>query len=295
MSIEPTLSDVRLVRRREHLMREITLLRPVGSAETAPRQRHRSRRFTVRRSLVGGLITACAVAVVVGTLIDGPGEQGGPDAFEIRRISNETVSVRIVNTSVAADRMSEQLHEQGLDVTIEAMPASPQLVGAWLTLSLSQDVSPAAERSIEEQFTNGYVSAIQLPARFTGRIWIGVGVAPGPRQDLQVSGIRNALAPNAWLGCLHATGGEPATVRRAAEFWGYTVSWAEGLPSHLVPIQQPSPGQRVIAAYIQDATPTHVQVVVGTPDSPHYLGRSQMGYGQLWDTRESNPSTCSHA
>jgi hypothetical protein len=114
-------------------------------------------------------------------------------------------------------------------------------------------------------------------------------------QDWVGVDIRNALAPNGWLGCLHATGGDPAAVRQAVQAWGYTVSWAEGLPFNLTPIEQPASEQRVVAAWIQDVSPTHVQLVVAAPDSHRYLGRSQMGYGSLWNTRDRNPSTCKRA
>jgi hypothetical protein len=294
MSTEPTLTDDRRDRRREHLMREITLTRPIPSSAPAAASGSRGEGWTTwRRSLAGGLAAATAAVAVLAVAMSG--SPPAPAAFAFEPISSETVAVRIINTTVDAAAMTAQLHEQGLNASIEALPASPQLVGTWLTYSLSAGFSPSVDAAIRAQFVNGYLSSILLPTRFQGRVSFGIGVPPAPGQKIQVLGIPNALAPGGRLGCLHATGGDPGTVRAAAQSWGYTVSWAEGYLGDLTPVQLPSAGQRVIAARIDDRTPDQVQLVVAAPDaSRRYLAVSRMGYGRLWDTRATNTSTCVH-
>jgi hypothetical protein len=271
MTSEPTLSDDRLVRRREHLVRE---------------------------GLLGGLATAgaAAVAVLAVTLTATSGDPGsGPAAFDVQRISSDSIAVRVINTRVDADEMTDQLHALGLNARIEAMPASPQLIGRWLTVSFSGDFPADTEDAVLDQFKDGYLDQIQLPTGFEGWIGFGIGVVPEPGQDVQVSGEPNALAPRGWLGCLHATGGDPATLQHQVETWGYSATWADGMKATPTVVPGPLPGQRVVAAYIRDAAPAQVQLVLDYPGNRRYEPRSRLNYGLLWATRDTNPSPCTPA
>jgi hypothetical protein len=289
VSTEPTLSDDRLNRRQEHLMSEITLMRVTAGAG-GPRRSNRERRS--RMGIFAGLsVTAAVIVAAVFSVTSGSGGVG-PAAFEFQRISNGTVSVTIVNTEVAAEEMTRQLQKQGLNVTVRAVPAGPQLVGLWLTEGFSADVPEELVQDVIAQVQGGYTASVKLPQKFSGTIDFEVGRAAEPGEAVMVGGIRNALAPGARLGCLHATLGDPKVLQKAAVALGYTVTWADGDPLDLVPIVEPATRQRVVAAFIQDATPTEVQLVVATPGTRRYLARAQQGYGRLWETRDSNPSTC---
>lgn len=253
-----------------------------------------------RRAVFGGLASlgtaAAAIAVVTAiSLTSGPAATG-PTAFAIQRVSNNTVSVHIVNTTAAADQMTAQLHEQGLNVTIDAVPASSQLVGTWLTASFSEDVPESTIQQILTQVPNGYTTTVDLPATFAGEIRLGVGRLPAAGEELQVSGMRNALAPGARLGCLHATGDDPAHVQQAVEQLGYTITWADGDARDLAIVPGASAGQKVVAAFIDDTHPAQVQLVAATPGSGRYDARSRMGYAPTqWQTRANNPGACTPA
>jgi hypothetical protein len=270
-------------------MSEITLMRVTAGAG-GPRRSNRERRS--RMGTFAGLsATAAVIVAAVFSVTSGSGGVG-PAAFEFQRISNGTVSVTIVNTEVAAEEMTRQLQKQGLNVTVRAVPAGPQLVGLWLTEGFSADVPEELVQDVIAQVQGGYTASVKLPQKFSGTIDFEVGRAAEPGEAVMVGGIRNALAPGARLGCLHATLGDPKVLQKAAVALGYTVTWADGDPLDLVPIVEPATRQRVVAAFIQDATPTEVQLVVATPGTRRYLARAQQGYGRLWETRDSNPSTC---
>lgn len=277
-------------------MRDSTTLTAAERTPTAVPAEVSSGRSRRRRSLLAGLTllgtaTAAAVAAVALSL-SGPAGTGHA-AFAIQRVSGTTVSVHIVSTAAEAGEMTAQLQEKGLDVTVDTIPASPQLVGTWLTASFSEDVPEPVVERVLAQVPNGYTTTVELPVTFDGEIRLGVGRAPAAGEELQVLGMRNALAPGARLGCLHATGGEPARVQQAAEQLGYTVTWADGDTPELITVPGAGAGRRTAAAFIDDARPGEVRLVAATPGSRRYDGRSRMGYSPAqWQTRESNPGAC---
>jgi hypothetical protein len=272
MNREPTLSDDRLNRGRERLMLEI------ARQQVVPLKRR-------RRGLVAGLAGAAVAAALVVAVSVPRSSDDGPAGLRIERISNDTVAVRVVDTTVEARTMSRELQRQGLDVTIDMLPASPQLVGVWLTESFSGDVPEALAQSVIAQ-VQGYSDTVELPTSFRGEIRFGVGRAPRPGEEVQVSGTgRNALAPGAWLACLHGSGGHPQAVRAGAEALGYTVEWADGDRTATPQlINAPLPGQLVAVATIDDATPSVVRLVLGTPGARRYDYRVRTGYSsrQWW-------------
>ena len=290
MNREPTLSNDRLNRRREHLMREITLEQtPAAISPTATIRAVRPGR---RRGLVGAFAgVAVAAAVVVAVTL--PGSSGGPAAFDVQRISNDTVSIRIVNTAVDAKEMTRQLHRQGLNIFIDTMPASPQLVGFWLTSSFSGDVPESVASALMAQRSPGYTATVELPVSFRGEIRLGIGRATRPGEEVQVGGMPNALAPGGRLACLHASGGDPQTVRTAVEALGYTVQWDSGQVAKLEPIPAPLAGQRVVIAIIDDATPAVVRLFVAAPGTRRYR-MIRFGYSpQQWSAPPT--AACTHA
>jgi hypothetical protein len=276
-------------------MSEIDLLQQAEqhqhSSSSAPRVPSHRRLWL---AIPGGL-AAAAAGVLAVTMLGGPRGSTGPAAFAMQTISRDTISVTIVNSRVDAKTMTDQLHQRGLDITVESVPVSPQLVGTWVGSAFSADVPETIAQTVIDQMS-GYSSTIELPTSFTGEITLNTGHAPDPGQEPMVIGFPNALAPGGRLGCLHATGATPATLQHQAEDLGYTLTWANGDNSKVRAMPEPQPGQRVVEAHIQDAAPSIVQVIVATPTSYGYEARSRRGYSpQQWKTRALNAATCTPA
>lgn len=292
---EPTLSADRLNQGREHLMREITLTRQPNLTSTAESPAPLRQRATwKKRRVMGGFASLATIAAITMVAIE-----SGPSAaaaFSFQAISSDTVAVHIVNTAVGADEMTDQLQHQGLNVTIDAVPTSPQLVGTWLTVSFTDDVPTTVQDAVLAQVPNGYTATVDLPTSFPGDITFSIGRATRTGESARVVGQRNALAAGARLGCLHATGANPEDVQKAVQALGYSSSWADGDQVDLRPIAVPEPGQRIVQAFIDDTSPTQVQLVTATPGSTRYDARSRQGYAPTqWDTRNSNSGSCTPA
>jgi hypothetical protein len=306
---EPTLSDDRLQRRRDHLMKEINLMQVEDrrTAEGGVRGQmpgrlglRAPRRRWGRYSLPGGVLVAGAAAVALVAALGSPGRFGAGQVaaggLRIERISQQTVAVQIVDTRAAGEAMTRQLHEQGLNITIETVPASPQLVGTWLMTAFSADVPPAVAKEINTQVPGGYAATVEVPATFTGEITLSAGRAPDRGEQPMVIGKVNALAPGGRLGCLHASGGAAQDVELAVEGYGYTVTWADGDDRDTAAVAAPPTDARVVSAFIDDARPTVAQLVVARPGSARYDARAQIGYSpHQWTQRASNPATCTRA
>lgn len=260
-----------------------------GAARRAPGRRH------LWVAIPGALVAATTAAVLAVTILGGPHGRTGLDAFAMQNISANTISVTIVNAQVAAQEMTDQFHERGLNITVESVPVSPQLVGTWVGSASDGHVPEAIAQNVADQMS-GYSSTIELPASFTGELTLSTGRAAAPGQDPMITASPNALAPTGRLACLHATGSTPATFQHQVEDLGYTVTWANGDDKETPPIEGPQPGQKVVEAHIQDATPTTVQVTVATPTSNSYETRARRGYSpQQWETRTTNEASCTPA
>jgi hypothetical protein len=297
---EPTLSAERLRRRQEHLMAEIRLMQlqedPTRATEPVPAHRVHRRPVWLRYGLPGaGLVVAGLAGVIVLSGIGNQPVPDGPPGLAIQPVSDGTVAVQIVDSRVAGKQMTDQLRQRGLDITVETVPTSPQLIGHWVMSGYSAEVPPAIADGIIAQM-RGYAATVQVPTLFSGQISLSAGRAPEPGEALMVSGKVNALAPGGRLGCLHASQGDPATVQQAAERYGYTVTWANGDTGRVPPITAPLPGQRAVEAFIDDTTPGTVQIVTATPGTGRYDGRSRVGYAeQQWTDRATNPAACTAA
>jgi hypothetical protein len=141
---------------REHLMSEIT----TPAAERPPIAQP-ARRFIPRRQL--RVACTVAVAVTVATFV-GLSTTGGPDglgptAFAVTQLPGGTV----VNSTASAKQMTAQLHKHGLNITITAVPSTPQLVGTWVYASFTAAVPSTLASSIAAQ-EHGYVSTIDISA-----------------------------------------------------------------------------------------------------------------------------------
>jgi hypothetical protein len=232
--------------------------RVTGSGdETAARVR------ALAASAAGAVLTAFVfVAVSSGS---GP----GGTAFAMEQVAGGRVAVRVVDSDVSAKAMTAQLRAAGLDVRVETMAASPQLVGTWLYVSSDGTVPDALHRSVSDQ-TRGYTATVELPASIPGGMVLGVGRAPRPGEAVAVSGRRNALAPGGLLHCTRLSGAAPETARARLAAAGYAVTWAGGAV--------PARGSRVTLAYVSDTAPKTVEVTALPPSDARYAAQSWLGF-----------------
>src|SRR5436309_1182633 len=124
---DTSLSPDRLTRLKGHLMTEIATAAP-RTPELADTHRWRSRRF----GLAVIAVAAATAAVFVGlTVAAGPGGLG-PTAFAVSHLAGDKVAIKVVNTDATAAQMTRQLHNKGVNVSVRAVPTTPQLVGTWV-------------------------------------------------------------------------------------------------------------------------------------------------------------------
>ena len=257
---------------------------PVDTDAVLAGVRRRPRRNRRAAALVAVAAATATMFVVLSTT---GGEGGlGPRAFAIARLPGDVVSIHVVDTDASAEQMTRQLQEHGLDITIEAVPTNRQLVGTWLWVSQSEDVPRSVGRSVEEQLA-GYTATIELPSSFPGEITLGVGRAAKEGEELQVGGIRNALAPGGLLFCERLRDLPPAEVHRRLTAKGYVVGWAAPRGRRFVP--SPPPGV-VTEAFVvdfeamgrgeigDDEDTRDVRVVVREPSDPLYEQQRWMGF-----------------
>ncbi|MDQ1711007.1 MAG: hypothetical protein QOE45_457 [Frankiaceae bacterium] len=242
-------------------MSEITLEREaqaVGPVRRAPRR----------------VVMAMAAAVVFtgGVLVAlsarGPGDAGGT-AFAMERVAGGTIAVRVVDSDVSARAMTRQLRAAGVDVRVETMPASPQLVGTWLYVGNDGHVPDSVYYAIVAQ-THGYVATIEVSASLPGGLVLGVGRAPHRGEGVQVSGRRNALAPGGALYCTRLPGVAASVAAAHLATDGYAVRWADG--------KVPAAGTRIAAAYVSDDAPKTVVLSALSPSDSRFGPQSWLGF-----------------
>jgi hypothetical protein len=153
-------------------MAEITLQ---AAPATAPMSRRTGVWRPTRMVVAGAVTVAVAAAVlVVGSTAGGP-EGHGPTAFAVERLPNNLTSITIVNSDVSAHQMTDQLHAQGLDITIRTIPTTPDETGHWVVESFSGDVPQSVSDAVRAQ-TIKQPRAIEVPSTFRGSITFGVAV-----------------------------------------------------------------------------------------------------------------------
>ena len=247
-----------------------------------------------RRGAIGVATLAAAASIIAVALVSGAGGTASP-AFAVDRIADGTLAVRIVNSAASAKTMTKQLRDAGLDVSVTPMPVSRQLVGTWLAESFSADVPAALRQQVTAQ-TTGYVSTVQLPATFPGTITLYIGRAAEAGEQIWSDGRRNALAPGGLLACLNAPHETPERVASAAEQYGYSVTWADGDGLDLKTISAPRDVQQVVNAFVDEATPTEVQLVVASPGSTRFSGRAELGFAPVqWQGQGGPAGSCTRA
>jgi hypothetical protein len=242
---------------------------------------------------LGGLTAAAVIALSV---VNGSTSLGTP-AFAVTELPQGEVAITVVSTAATATQMTAQLHAEGVNVTIETMPASPQLVGTWVAQSYSGGVPLSVSQSIDEQ-THGYVATLELPTQSAGAITLYVGRTPDAGEQVQVGGVRNALAPGGLLACLQLSGSQPATASQVLSSAGYSIRWAYG--NRLNPVAAPPAGTTVTDAYVSDQQTGEtgqrdVTVLVADPDASSYRALLESGFPL---TQQSAPpssgASCAH-
>jgi len=261
------ISADRLASRRDHFMSEIT-----RAPELAPiRPPRRRTRLVVAAVTVAALTTA--VSVYANT---GGGPTGhGPAAFAFEKLPDGPVRIRIVDTEVSAQEMTQQLHAQGLNISVVTIPASPQVVGDWVEATFTGGSDPADEQAVSEQMAGDAPAVTIPPGLFRRGVTLTIGRAPRRGEAWTVGGVRNALRPGGPLYCLHLAGASPAAAEEALTAAGYTVHFTAH--QWRVPIVG-TPTGRVTSAWLWDpmlggigaGTSTDIFVQIMDPNSTTY-------------------------
>jgi hypothetical protein len=270
-------------------MNEITMIEQASlSPAPAPRRRQHARP-RLRRALTGlAAITAVTAGAFVVTSVLGGLSGPGPAAFAFETVSNDTIAIRVVDSEVAVKKMNQQLHDQGLtNVTVHALPVTPQLVGFWAGFGGSDGLSPAILDMPGQNL--GYTGTIQVPTRFDGKLDLYVGRPPKPGEYADGGDI-NALAPAGILHCLRLSGADPDVAAARLSAAGYIPHWVKGTlhdggPTvQKVPVE-PKPGSRVVYATVPaglfvnwPADSTDVYLRTAIPGSPEYQTYIWRGY-----------------
>ena len=280
MTEPSTISADRLARRREHLMSEIV----AGQIESPSTN---ARRFVARRGLrlpAMATVAAAAVAATIG-LTAGTGAGLGPVAFALAPVPGGNVAITVVNTKASAAQMTNQLHKQGLDITIKTVSATPQLVGRWLAVSTSNGTGQQSQRALASQAL-GKVATISVPRNFGGKILLYVGVPTAKGHNPDVAGLPNALAPGGKFYCQHLQGASPNEALGRLTKAGYSVRWA--FSPNGPALAAPAAGTRVTEAFLRDfnpqnvaqviANPRTVTVVLAEPGTANYAAQLRQGF-----------------
>jgi hypothetical protein len=272
------ITPARLRSRREHFMQEIE------------RSQSQSRR---RHWAVASGVTAVAVVVAttVGLNLTGGPHGSGAAAFAVeRQPASGAVTVKIVDSDVAAKQATKQLRAAGYSVTVETIPASPQLVGTWLSASTSNN---QATTELSQQI-NQISDTIVIPANVVAA---GVSLTFGrPTRHGEAAaavGVVNALSPRGKLFCQQLTGATPEKASQALSAAGYTVHFShlndplvahQSYALHMLGYSNAVPtGGRVVSAVWDDprlpfAKPRDVFLKVLQPTNAHYKAALWSGY-----------------
>lgn len=230
-------------------------------------------------------LLALVSALVVG-LVESHGKTAKPRALP----AGAVVYVRPVTTAAAAAATTRRLNSLGVHINVTTQPATPSLVGTWLGEGGTGDVPTPLVNDVVRQ-AQGYTATLRIPAHFTGRITLEVGVPPAPGQKIDVGGLRNALAPGMPLACHSLSGATPADAIRVVAQLGYSIdAWTtrdSATSGLLTPAQIESrPHLRVTEAFVHDWTGNDLSAV--QPGAEHHLvvkladERSPTYIAQLW-------------
>lgn len=174
----PPLSDHRRRAVRSMLEREVF--------DTA--RADRDRRTTRRTVLLVGAAAALTVALVLGPLTPGGSTRTTGPAIAAAGVrltpEGDAVIAEITDPEASAAAMTAAFREKDIDITVTLVPAAPALVGTVVMTAASDwangsDITDAGTRP--GCFTAGggpCVTAVRIPAGFTGQGEIAIGRAP---------------------------------------------------------------------------------------------------------------------
>jgi hypothetical protein len=203
--------------RRDHLMEEIALAHREECLADATGRRSRRRTWAAAVTVGAFAVGTFAVSATRG------GSSGhGPEAFAVERLATGPVRIEIVDTEVAAKQMTQQLKDQGLAITIDTVPTSPQLVGTWLTVSAGNASTADVDQLARQMNTAN--SSIEVPASLVSSdLELTFGRAPRSGEQIAASAATNALAPRGALYCNRLSGTSPQYAAAVLQQAGYTV------------------------------------------------------------------------
>jgi hypothetical protein len=242
------------------------------------------KRLPVRWTLACAAAAVVPIAVAALVLGGGPASLSSP-AFAVSPQPSGDVSIKVIRTSASAAEMTRELRAQGLNISINTVTATPQLVGRWVGGGASGDGSPELGDRLRNQVF-GQVTEIILPRSFVGQLTLDVAVPAAAGTEPNVVGTPNALAPGGLLFCRNLSGSEPSRVEASLTNAGYKVRWAATQYGATVP--SVPRGDRVTAAFIFDydvhdpshtiVNPSEVTVTVTSPDAADYAARLAQGF-----------------
>jgi hypothetical protein len=225
---------------------------------------------------VVAIVAVIALVALVSALVVAAVESHGKSTAKTLP-PGAVVTLRPVTTPAAAALLTKHLAAVGVPITVTTQPASPAMVGTWISEGATGDVPTPLFSNVQRQ-AEGYTATLRIPAHFTGRITLEVGVAPGPGQKIEVAGLRNALAPGMPLGCHSLSGAAPADASHVLSELGFTVDvWttrdptaASSAPGALTLAQATRlPHLRVAQAYVHDWTGSDLTAT--RPGIQHHL------------------------
>jgi hypothetical protein len=254
------MSASRRARLREHLMTEITTMPAVTEPAIRIRRWASPRRIG---ATVGGIAVATAGAFAGLAVITGPAGLG-PTAFAVSPEPHGVVAIHIVSTKASAEQMTRQLRSKGLHIRIATEPASPALVGTWIGVGADGRVPMSVVDEVGNQ-TEGYAATLEVPVSFPGTLVLDVGVPPRPGQQINVAGLRNALAPGGPLACNGLSGAKPANAAKTLTALGYSIDyWTTRqpqlpgrTPAQSGVVHTPPAGSRVTQVWVHDWVGDH--------------------------------------
>lgn len=185
----------------------------VGFDHTVNRRAHR-RRIVER---VGG--GAFGVVALLAAIVLVTGEEGAAAGVEAET-RNGLVYVRLVDIEYDADAIEAAAAREGLDITVEAVPASPSLVGRFVSAT-TEGEEPGR---LEELGRDGPAfSGFAMPASYGGSLVISVG-RPARRGEVYLH-FGNALSEGESMACSGIAGASPTRALEIVEQRGVDAVW----------------------------------------------------------------------
>jgi hypothetical protein len=242
-----------------------TLLQRVLDQPITGHARRRSTRHRLRA--VAGVTAVAAAAALVAVVLQRPSaprvtanhHHPAPDMHLVSfTVRHGDIIARITDPDAAAGQLTAVFRAYGLNITVQAVPVSPSLVG---TIVFSQ----VSVRSLWKPACSltGCPVGLVIPANFTGSGGVVVGRAA--QRGERYESMSDSFAPGEALHCSGLAGQPVSAALPVLRTLGLRASWTELAPNgkgHL---------ERTPAGYIVDGSPisaTQVSLDI-QPTPPH--------------------------